>query len=84
MSPIINTVTTTTTLSSADLMKLIIFRFSISLMLSQTENISVILISMKGQNNTMIQREPPAIEFITPVIVTTKTRKICANTDTEP
>ena len=54
MSPIINTVTTTTTLSSADLMKLIIFRFSVSLMLSQIENISVILISMKGQNNTMI------------------------------
>ena len=54
MSPIINTVTTTTTLSSADLMKLIIFLFSISLMLSQIENISVILISMKGQNSTMI------------------------------
>ena len=56
MSPIINTVTTTTTLSSADLMKLIIFRFSVSLKLSlsQIENISVILISMKGQNNTMI------------------------------
>ena len=50
MSPIINTVTTT--LSSAGLMKLIIFLFSISLMLSQIENISVI--SMKGQNNTVI------------------------------
>ena len=50
MSPIINTVTTT--LSSADLMKLIIFLFSISPMLSQIENISVI--SMKGQKNTMM------------------------------
>lgn len=44
--------------------------------LSQIENISVI--TMKGQNKTMRKwREPPAIKFIIPVMVTAERRDIC-------